>query len=84
MRNYSVAEFTEALTHAGFCVIETTLRTLRMDFAPWVARTRTPASQAAAIRALQQAAPATVREAFDITADGSFDLSAATWVARAT
>ena len=81
VRNYAVAEWVAALGRAGFAVEGITLRVLRMEFASWVARTRTPAAQAAAIRALQDGAPEEVRRHFRIDADGSFDLQAATLLA---
>lgn len=83
VRNYRVAEWVGALSRAGFAVTGITPRVLRMEFATWIARTRTPAAHAVAIRSLQQGAPAIVREHFAIAADGSFDLEAATFFARA-
>jgi ubiquinone/menaquinone biosynthesis C-methylase UbiE len=83
VRNYSVAELVAALSRAGFVLCGATLRTLRMEFPSWIARTRTPPEHAAAIRALQAGAPPAVRRQFGIGADGSFDLEAVTLVARA-
>ena len=45
-----------------------------MDYPVWIARMRTPEDNARAIRALQMAASAEVREHFAIEADGSFML----------
>ncbi|MDR3413945.1 MAG: SAM-dependent methyltransferase, partial [Formivibrio sp.] len=45
---------------------------LRMDFAEWAARMRTPSVHCAAIRALQALAGAEVARHFAIEADGSF------------
>ena len=39
---------------------------------PWVERMRTPAQLVAAIRTLQERAPAEVRSALELEADGSF------------
>ena len=83
VRNYSTAEWFCALSRSGFAVEGITLRRLRMEFASWTARTRTPAEHAAAIRSLQAGAPAIVREHFDVAVDGSFDLESATFVVRA-
>lgn len=83
VRDYSVAEWTAALGRAGFAVDGITQRRLRMDFPVWITRTRTAALHADAIRSLQQNAPAIVREHFDITEDGSFDLEVATLLVRA-
>jgi len=74
VRNYSAAEWTNMLTHAGFSVSATNTRQVRMHFETWIARMATPAVYEAAIRALQQAAPAEVREHFSIEVDGSFML----------
>jgi SAM-dependent methyltransferase len=83
VRNYSTADWIAALSRSGFAVAGITIRTLRMDFPVWTARTRTSSAHAATIRSLQDTAPAIVRRHFAITADGSFDLEAATIVLRA-
>jgi ubiquinone/menaquinone biosynthesis C-methylase UbiE len=82
VRNYSVAELAAALSRSGFDIETVTTRTLRMEFPVWIARTRASALHAEAIRSLQAASPAVVREHFAIGPDGSFDLKAATIVAR--
>ncbi len=82
MRNYSVAELVAALARAGFALDGITVRRLRMEFAVWTARTRTPAAMADAIRALWDGAPSVVREHFAVGEDGSFDLDAATFDVR--
>lgn len=83
VRDYSTAEWVAALARSGFAIEGITVRMLRMEFAVWTARTRTPASHADAIRSLQSGAPAVVREHFAIADDGSFDLQAATFVVQA-
>ncbi len=83
VRNYGVAELLSALSRSGFAPEELALRALRMEFPAWIARTRASAPHAAAIRSLQAGAPAAVREHFAVGADGSFDIQAATFVARA-
>jgi ubiquinone/menaquinone biosynthesis C-methylase UbiE len=74
VRNYSVAEWQAALVRAGFRTQALRTWRLRMDFPVWIARMRTPEVQAAAIRALQTAASAEVKDAFVIEPDGSFML----------
>lgn len=83
VRNYSMAEWVAALSRSGFAIEGVTLRTLRMEFPVWTARTRTSPEHAGVIRSLQAEAPPVVREYFAIGTDGSFDLEAATFVTRA-
>ncbi len=71
------------LGQARFAVEGLTVRTLRMDFPVWIARTKTPALQAEAIRALQAGASRAVRDHFAIAPDGSFDIQSATFRVRA-
>jgi hypothetical protein len=54
---------------------------VRLEFAPWVARMRTPPAHVAAIRALQGAVAGDVRRRFAIEADGSFTIDVAMLVA---
>ena len=79
VRNRSVAEWTAALARAGFALQGFALRTLRMEFDVWTARTRTPELRAQAIRSLQSVAPDLVRSHFAIGADGGFDIQSATF-----
>lgn len=78
VRNYTPTEWMAALARAGFAVRSLTPRRLRMEFAVWTARTRTPDLHAQAIRSLQRIASAEVRGHFDITEDGSFLLDTLT------
>ena len=80
VRNYALAEWSEMLEAAGFAVENATLRSVRMEFPAWTARTRTPPATAAAIRTLQDGAPPAVRAHFAVGPDGSFDLQVATVV----
>ena len=73
-RDYSLAEWTAALGQAGFAVRNLSTWQLRMDFPVWTARMATPDLNQQAIRALQMAASAEVREHFAIEPDGSFML----------
>jgi SAM-dependent methyltransferase len=76
VRNYTVAEWIAALARAGFSLCATRTWRLRMKFDIWTARMQTPALNKAAIRALQQAAPAEVQLHFANEEDGSFMLDA--------
>ena len=81
VRNYSVAEWVAALGRSGFELQGLTMRTLRMEFDIWTARTATPAVRAEAIRSLQSVTPEIVRSHFAISKDGSFDIDSATFTA---
>jgi SAM-dependent methyltransferase len=83
VRDYTAAEWIAALSRSGFAIEGITVRNLWMDFPIWTARTRTPATHVDAIRSLQVACPAIVREHFAITENGSFDLEVAAMVVRA-
>ena len=54
VRNASLDEWKATLASLGFEVARVATYKLRLAFAPWVERTRTPAGHAAAIRSLQQ------------------------------
>jgi len=77
VRDYTLGEWIAALGRAGFAVASTRTWRLRMDFATWTARMRTPAGLVTAIRALQAAASAETRAHFAIEDDGSFMLDIA-------
>lgn len=77
VRDYSVAEWRTMLEGAGFTPGAVTLRRLRLDYASWIARMRTPPEQERAIRALQTKMPADVVRHFAIEADGSFTIDVA-------
>jgi ubiquinone/menaquinone biosynthesis C-methylase UbiE len=83
VRNYTTPEWVGALARAGFETKSITPRKIRIEFASWVARTRTPMALADAIRSLQQNAPAEVRDHFAIEPDGSFLLGTVTFEVRA-
>jgi hypothetical protein len=74
VRDYTAAEWHAALWRAGFSVSSSRTWRLRLDFASWSARRRTPEELVRAIRALQQAAAAETRTHFAIEPDGSFHL----------
>lgn len=77
VRNQSVAAWAAALARAGFEVTGVTMRTLRMIFTSWTERTNTSARFRESIRALQDAAPESVRRHFAIDDDGNFDIQSA-------
>ncbi|KUR80996.1 SAM-dependent methyltransferase [Novosphingobium sp. FSW06-99] len=74
VRDFTVREWQAMLAEAGFAITAIVPAQLRMDFAEWTARQRTPPVQAAAIRAVQALAPAEVAHHFAIEPDGSFTL----------
>jgi len=78
VRNYTRAEWEQALQAAGFRLGEVTLRRLPLDFAAWVARMRTPEIHVQAIRSLQGRMSSEVTAHFDIQPDGSFTLDTMT------
>lgn len=73
-RDYTTAEWTDALARSGFALKCCRTWQLRMDFPVWTARMRTPDENVRAIRALQAAASAETRTHFAIEDDGSFML----------
>jgi ubiquinone/menaquinone biosynthesis C-methylase UbiE len=83
VRNYTSSEWVAALARAGFEVTSVRPRRLRIEFASWIARTRTPALLADAIRFIQQNAPEEVRSRLGIEPDGSFQLDAIGFEAKA-
>ncbi|WBS01681.1 class I SAM-dependent methyltransferase [Pseudoduganella sp. SL102] len=72
VRNASLDEWRTALATAGFAVGEVTTFRLRLEFASWVERMKTPEAHVAAIRSLQRRAGTEVRDYFAIEEDGSF------------
>lgn len=78
VRNYSVAEWVDMATYAGFVVTGITMRRMPIDFSSWVARIKTPEMNIQAILALQQRMPDEVVNYFSIKTDGSFVLDAMT------
>jgi ubiquinone/menaquinone biosynthesis C-methylase UbiE len=77
VRDYSAAEWVNALTGTGFAVKNVTTRRLRLDFGTWIARMATPDAQAAAIRTLQVQMSDDVAKHFEIEADGNFTIDTA-------
>lgn len=77
-RDYSTAEWMAFAETAGFRVMRTAHRRLRLEFASWVARIRTPELHVAAIRSLQAGASADIAAHFEFEPDGSFTLDTLT------
>jgi SAM-dependent methyltransferase len=73
-RDFSLREWQDMLAQAGFVVTAMHPGRLRMEFASWTARMRTPPVHVTAIRALQALAPSEVARHFAIEPDGSFML----------
>ena len=74
VRDYAKREWEWALGEAGLVLWAATARRIRLDFAEWVARMRTPPVHVEAIRSVQAAVADEVRRHFDVQPDGSFDL----------
>jgi ubiquinone/menaquinone biosynthesis C-methylase UbiE len=81
VRDYKVSEWESMAKAAGFRVLETKRQRIRLEFSSWIKRIRTPEVNAAAIRALEQQAPAEVARHFAFEADGSFMLDTAVVIA---
>jgi SAM-dependent methyltransferase len=74
VRDYSRAEWEGALVRAGLTPGAVSAHHIRLDFAVWVERMKTPKAQADAIRAIQAAMSESVVRHFEIGPDGSFTL----------
>jgi SAM-dependent methyltransferase len=74
VRNLSASQWQAALRAAGLVPGRTSARRLRLEFASWTARMRTPDLHAQAIRSLQAMTSREVKEHFEIEPDGSFTL----------
>lgn len=72
VRDYAAGEWLGALAAAGLVPERFARGRLRLDFASWVARMRTPEPHVAAIRSLQEGAAAELRAHFALRPDGSF------------
>lgn len=72
VRDYASGEWLSMFTSAGLAVQGITTDRLRLEFASWIARMRTPAVMAEAIRAYQESAADEVKRYFALEDDGSF------------
>lgn len=77
VRDYRVSEWIATLQAAGFDAPTIDTWTLRMEFAVWVARMRTPEVRVSAIRDVLARAAEEARLHYAIGADSSFDLDVA-------
>jgi len=82
VRNRSNREWQANLADGGFELVEYSQWTIRLDFAAWVARMRTPAENVSMIRMLQSSAPLEVQQALSIEKDGSFSMRTGLWWSR--
>jgi SAM-dependent methyltransferase len=74
LRDYSLAEWIQAVTAAGFAPDVIIQRRVRLEFTSWIARMRTPEVRSQAIRSLQAEMSSDVVKHFAIETDGSFML----------
>ncbi len=74
VRDYSLGEWAQALSQRGFAIRAVRTWRVRLDFASWTERMRTPEVNKRAIRALQTTAPTEARAHFAVEDDGSFTL----------
>jgi ubiquinone/menaquinone biosynthesis C-methylase UbiE len=72
VRDYSAGEWLRHVSEAGLFTRRHSRQRLHLEYSSWVERMRTPQTLRVAIRDLQQAMGAEVREYFEITDDGSF------------
>lgn len=82
VRNYRADEWLALFATAGFTASVRERWRLPIDYASWIARMRTPAERAEAIRSLWASAPDEVREYYGVQPDGSFMLDVAMVEAR--
>jgi ubiquinone/menaquinone biosynthesis C-methylase UbiE len=83
VRDRSIQEWRALLQQSGFCEIEACTWSMRIEFASWIERMRTPPALITAIRMLQHTAPAEVQRALKIEPDGSFTGQTGLFWARA-
>ena len=74
VRDYSRAEWEAALARAGLQPGTVSAHHIRLEFAVWVERMRTPQVNVDAIRSLQAAMSDRVTRHYEIAPDGSFTL----------
>jgi len=74
VRDYSRAEWEAAMARAGLSPVSVTYFRIRLDFASWVERMKTPKVFVDAIRALQASVSESVTRYFETEGDGSFSI----------
>ncbi|MGY4534807.1 ubiquinone/menaquinone biosynthesis C-methylase UbiE [Pseudomonas sp. TE3786] len=72
VRDYSASEWLRFVSDAGLATRSYSRQRLQLEYSSWVERMRTPENLRVAIRELQQAMGAEVREYFEIAEDGTF------------
>jgi len=82
VRDYRVSEWNDMLRAAGFAAEHVRSWKLKMVFADWIARMRTPPERVTAIRSLFASAPDETRHYFSVEADDSFTIDAAMFLAE--
>lgn len=82
VRNRSAKEWQSVLGAVGYADIQHVQWPLRLAFAPWVERMRTPLERISVIRAMQNEAPREVQEALAFEPDGSFTVRTGLFWAR--
>ncbi|WP_174875005.1 class I SAM-dependent methyltransferase [Vogesella oryzae] len=82
VRNRNDGEWRALLAGAGIELLAHHRWPLRLEFASWVARMRTPPEKVALLRQLQQEAPQEVAAALQLEADGSFTAATGLWWGR--
>ncbi|TSH90187.1 class I SAM-dependent methyltransferase [Verticiella sediminum] len=74
VRDYSDREWRAMLADAGYAVLDEQSWPVRLEFASWVQRIRTPMANVSMIRTLQQGASSEVSAALAYEEDGSFTM----------
>jgi len=83
VRNYSAVEWHQYIAEAGLQIDGLVRQRLRLEFASWVERMRTPELLRQAIRHLQVAVGQEVRDYFEVGGDGSFTIDVIVlWASR--
>jgi ubiquinone/menaquinone biosynthesis C-methylase UbiE len=72
VRDHTVAQWVEMLQEAGLAVEELGQFPLRLEFASWTERMRTPQAAREQIQELFAGAPASVKQSLHLEADGTF------------
>ncbi|MDI7774176.1 class I SAM-dependent methyltransferase [Asticcacaulis sp. EMRT-3] len=83
LRNLKASQWRDLIAASGFEMVEEADWPLPLDFSAWVTRMRTSDQRAAMIRTLLDEAPAEVRDALKVQADGSFTLKTGLFWAKA-
>ncbi|ESQ84939.1 hypothetical protein AEAC466_07735 [Asticcacaulis sp. AC466] len=83
IRNLKASQWRALIGASGFQLVEEAAYRLPLEFSSWVGRMRTSPQRIGMIRTLEDEAPAEVREALKISADGSFELQTGLFWARA-